>query len=234
MAHYELVQRCRPIGSYRLKETVAFLSLLRDATEVEAYELAKRTFEPDEEGLRLLFESLASKSPFPEAGVDVDLYGRMAVSQEYLRVEIHSGTRPGEAFIDHVNVDLGGNGRGVSETYFRRAIDTLRPFEAYVAELDDEHELDSYGSQQRIVDFNAPAIIRSLHFLDVTLAASVGGIERCLAAPASRVERVLGGVLIRLVNEPFDPRNPTHLGKQREVMEYLGLPAPSAVQESSS
>lgn len=233
MGHYQLVQRCRPSGTYRLEETQAFLALLRNATQVEAYVLANRIVGVDGEALRSLFESLAAKAPFPEAGIDLDLYGRVAASHDYLRVEIHSGTAPGEMFIDHVNVDFGANGRCLSEEYFRRAIEILRPFEAYIAELDNEHDLESYDSQQKIVGFNAPAIIRSLHYLDATLAASVGGIERCLSAPANKVDHWLGGVLIRLVDEPFDPRNPSHLEVQRGVMEYLGLPSISTLQRSS-
>jgi hypothetical protein len=154
--------------------------------------------------LEKLFRTAAQEAPFPGAGADVDLHGRIDDTENYIRCDFHTGTRPGELFIDHYNVDFGESGLRIDARSFRRGIELIRPFEAFLAELNNEDELDAYTRQQEVGLFKAPAIIRCLHYFDDVLASRVGGVDRCLKAPAHEVERLLNGVLINLVGNAFN------------------------------
>lgn len=223
MARYELVQRCRPCGEYRPRETAALLELLAEACGITSFqtndggEVRVRAEEID-----ALLGAAARSAPFPGAGADLDLYGRVGGSSAFIRCSIHSGTASGESFVDYCNVDFGESGAAIDAGVFSRAVATIRPFEAFLAELDNEESLDAYARQEE-VGFGSPAIIRPLHYFDSELASRVGGIDRCLHAPAARVGRFLDGVLIELVGEAFDPANQTHLEVQRRVMQHLGM-----------
>jgi hypothetical protein len=164
-----------------------------------------------------------AKAPFPGAGADESVFGRQGSSDEYVRVDLHVGTSPGEPFIDQYNVDFGPGGRCITAGDFKETLRIIKPFEAFVAEVNNEVVLDSYTRQQQIGLFKAPAIIRSLHYFDERLASQVGGIAHCLRAPAHHVERFLDGVFIDLVGDVVNPNDPAHLNTQRRVMEYLGM-----------
>jgi hypothetical protein len=166
-----------------------------------------------------------AKASISGAGADIDIFGRLGEGDEYVACEIHTGTRPGEPFIDHYNVDFGSGGLLVGTDEFKAAVRAMRPFEAFLAELNNDDDLEAYDRQQQLGFFTAPAIIRGLHYFDRKLAAPIGGIEHCLKAPASRAEPFLDGVLIQLVDGPFDPMNTDHLRRQQDVMSYLGIGA---------
>lgn len=236
MARFELVQRCWPSGSFRSSAVAAFLSQLVKACGLSKFEVPSGgDFVPTSEEMEALFQAAARKAPFPEAGADLDVHGRIQGTNEYIRCGLHSGTKPGEPFIDHYNADFGESGLRINANDFRRAVEVMRPFEAFLAELNNEDALDAYTRQQQ-VGFKAPAIIRSLHYFDERLASQVGGIDHCLQAPAARIERFLDGVLIELVAEPFDPTNAVHLDTQQRVMKYLGfrVSAPQATSRMAT
>lgn len=224
MPRFELVQRCWPTGSFPSTEVAAFLSLLAESCGVSRFETSDaRAFAPTAEMLDTLFRSAGQEAPFPGAGADVDLHGRIGDSHEYIRCDFHTGTRPGGLFIDHYNVDFGESGLRIDARSFRRGIELMKPFEAFLAELNNEDELDAYTRQREVGLFKAPAIIRSLHYFDDRLALQVGGVDRCLLAPARKVDRFLNGVLIDLVGDAFNPTDATHVEAQRRVMEHLGM-----------
>lgn len=227
MARFELVQRCWPTGSFRSSEVATFLSLLAKSCGVSRFETSSAAgpFDPTSQALEALFRAAEQEAPFPGAGADVDLHGRIGGTDEYIRCDFHTGTKPGELFIDHYNVDFGGSGLRINAGEFRRAIEMIGPFEAFLAELNNEHDLDAYTRQRQVGLFKAPAIIRCLHYFDDRMASQVGGIDRCLRAPAHKVERFLNGVLVDLVGDAFDPTDAAHLETQRRVMEHLGMHA---------
>jgi hypothetical protein len=177
---------------------------------------------PTTEEIEALFRAAARRAPFPGAGADVDLHGRIRGTNSYIRCGLHSGTAPGQPFVDHYNADFGDSGLRLSREAFKRAVEVMRPFEAFLAELNNEEALDAYTRQQK-VGFKVPAIIRSLHYFDKDLASHLGGIDRCLQAPAARVERFLDGILIELVAEAFDPGSAAHVDAQRRAMTHLGM-----------
>jgi len=202
------------------------LSLIKASCGISGFELAGgRAFAATPEAIEAAVRSVLAKASVSGAGADIDIFGRLGNSDEYVACEIHTGTNPGEPFIDHYNVDFGAGGLLVGTDDFKAAVRAMRPFEAFLAELNNDDDLDAYGRQQQVGFFAAPAIIRGLHYFDRQLAAPIGGFEHCLRAPASRVEPFLDGVLIQLVDERFDPTNPEDLRRQQEVMKHLGMAA---------
>jgi hypothetical protein len=200
------------------------LSLIKTSCGISGFELAGgRPFAATPAAIEAALQSLLAKASVPGAGADIDVFGRVGDGDEYVACEIHTGTSPGEPFIDHYNIDFGAGGLVVSASDFKAAVRAMRPFEAFVAELNNDEALDAYGRQQGLASFGAPAIIRGLHYFDRQLASRVGGLEHCLRAPASRVEPFLDGVLIQLVDARFDPTDAEHLGRQQDVMKHLGM-----------
>ena len=227
MPHYALDQRCRPAGSLRAEGIAALLSLIKASCGVSGFELAGgQSFTGTPEAIAALLQSIMAKASVPGAGADVDIFGRLPNGGDYIACEIHTGTNPGEPFIDHYNIDFGAGGLLVDTSDFKKALLAMRPFEAFLAELNNDDDLDAYGRQQQ-VGYAAPAIIRGLHYFDRQLAAQIGGLAHCLRAPASKVEPFLEGLLIQLVDEPFDPAKSEHLERQQAVMKHLGMTASS-------
>jgi hypothetical protein len=226
MANYRLDQLCRPSGSLRVSELAVLLSLISRVCGVATFEVAgEGPIAITPEALEGALQAALTEAPFAGAGADLDVFGRLGSGDEYIRCEIHAGTASDEPFIDFYNVVLGERGPCIGVDEFKEAVQAIRPFEAFLAERNNEADLDAYNRQQQLGFFTAPAIIRALHYFDRELAASIGGIERCLKAPASRVEPFLDGVLIQLVEGPFDPTNADHLRRQQDVMSYLGIGA---------
>lgn len=206
------------------------LSLIKVSCGISAFELAgNRPFAATPEAIDAVLQTVLAKASVSGAGADIDIFGRLGHGDEYVACEIHTGTSPNEKFIDHYNVDFGASGLLVGISEFRAAVRAMHPFEAFLAELNNDDAMDAYGRQQQLGFFSAPAIIRGLHYFDRRLAAPIGGIEHCLKAPANRVEQFLDGVLIQLVDEPFDPWNPEHLRRQQEVMKHLGMAGSSVL-----
>jgi len=235
MPHYALDQRCRPTGDLRVEGIATLLALVKASCGISGFELAGgRAFAATPEAVEAVLRSVLAKASVSGAGADIDVFGRLGDSDEYVACEIHTGTNPGEPFIDHYNVDFGAGGLVVGTDDFRAAVRAMRPFEAFVAELNNDDDLDAYGRQQQVGFFAAPAIIRGLHYFDRQLAAPIGGLEHCLKAPASKVEPFLDGVLIQLVDGRFDPINPEHLRRQQEVMKHLGMAASPASANPAS
>jgi hypothetical protein len=230
MPHYALDQRCWPTGDLRVEGIATLLSLIRAPCGISAFELAGgRAFTATPEAIQGVLRPLLAKTSVPGAGADVDIFGRLGDSDDYVSFEIHTGTHAGEPFIDHYNIDFGADGLLVGIDDFKAAVRAMRPFEAFLAELNNDDDLDGYGRQQQVGFFAAPAIIRGLHYFDRQLAAPIGGLEHCLKAPASRAEPFLDGVLIQLVDERFDPTNPAHRRQQQDVMKHLGMAASPAL-----
>jgi hypothetical protein len=229
MGRFELVQRCWPTGSFRSAEVAQFLSSLARDCHLSRFEtLDNRDFKATADSLELLFQAALDEAPFPAAGADVDLHGAIGETDDYVRCDFHTGTKPGQAFIDHYNVDFGESGIHITADQFRKAVQIVKPFEAFLAELNNEDSLDAYTRQQELNAFDVPAIIRSVHYFDHQMAARMGGVEHCLRAPGHRVERFLQGVLIELVDGPFEADNPAHLQAQQAVMQHLGFPIAGA------
>ena len=225
MARFELVQRCWPTGSFRSAQVAELLELLTKACGLSGFEtMDGEEFRPASGTLEQLFQAALKDAPFREGGADVDIHGRVDGTREYIRCDLHTGTKPGGPFIDHYNVDFGKSGLRVSLAEFKGAVQIMRPFEAFLAELNNEDALDAYTRQQQVKAFEAPAIIRSFHYLDAGMAANLGGVAHCLRAPANRVEEFLDGVLIELIDGSFDVDNPRHREVQSAVMQHLGLP----------
>jgi hypothetical protein len=162
---------------------------------------------------------------FPDIGVNVDFFSIPPGKRDNntVRFEIHTGTHPDKIFIDFYDIFIGEARKVPDLSYFEKSIQILRPFEAFLSEIENEDALDSYDRQQAIPKFDKPAIIRGFHYLDEAMARSIGGIDYCLKAPAWKVERFCEGVLIRLVPGLLDPENPKHLKIQRQAMKYFKL-----------
>jgi hypothetical protein len=174
--------------------------------------------------LHTIFQKKLSK-PFPDLGADVDLFSILPGKRDdnTVRFEIHTGTHADKNFIDTFDIAIGETEKVPDLSYFEKSIEILKPFEAFLAEFNNEDDLDSYDRQHAFPRFDKPAIIRGFHYMDEPLARSIGGINYCLKAPAWKVERFCEGVLIRLVPGLFDPNNPEHLKIQRQAMKYFKL-----------
>jgi hypothetical protein len=108
-------------------------------------------------------------------------------------------------------------------SFFRKSIELIRPFEAFIAIEDNERSLNAYEKQRRFLNFERPPILRWFHYVDSNLADSIGGVDRCLAAPVFKAEQLCDGVLLQVTSEWFDNSNPEHRAVQLEAMRYLGL-----------
>ena len=110
-------------------------------------------------------------------------------------------------------------------SYFRRAIELIRPFEAMILDLDNDESLRSMGVVVSRISPPGSRVtsLRWFHYLDRTLSEKIGGISHCLMAPVYRVEPFCDGVLIQLTDEPFDAQNPEHFLVQRRAMQFLGI-----------
>jgi hypothetical protein len=203
------------------------LSLIKTACGVSGFELAGgRSFAATPKAIEAALQAVLAKASVPGTGADIDVFGRVGDGDVYVACEVHTGTSPGEPFIDHYNIDFGAGGLTVGIDELRAAVRAMRPFEAFITELSNDDDLDAYGRQQQLASFSAPAIIRGVHYFDRQLARQVGGLDHCLRAPAYLAEPFLDGVLIQLVDVPFDPTSPEHLTRQQDVMKHLGIDTP--------
>lgn len=225
MNSYSFEQYCRPSGDFRVAETLAFLSIMKNAFRFPTlFDRNGRPVELDATVLRAVFQGQINKRS-PGIGSDVDFFSipPRKRDENTVRFEIHTGTDPEQIFIDHYNISMGEWRKVPDFNYFEKSIGIFMPFEAYLSEFKNESLLNAYDRQQTIPNFDRPAIIRGFHYLDEGMARSIGGITYCLKAPAWHVDRFCEGVLIQLVPGLFDSSNPEHLEVQEEVMDYFHM-----------
>ena len=226
MSRYQLVQRCRPLGNCRVPQVLRFLQQVQSMIGISKFvfpESAVETESISARALQQLLDQARQKAPAPTLGVDLDIHGAVNDTGNFIRFELHCGTHPDEIFVDTFNLDFGPNGPTPTAALVRSGVDALSPFEAFVAELNNEHTMRAYARQNAIHGFSRPAIIRWFHYLDATLVDSVGGVLRCMGAPVAAAHEIQGGVLIQLTFDLFDPENQEHLAIQQNTMRYLGL-----------
>lgn len=223
MASYSFDQRCRPRGDFRISELVEFLELVKEAFRCWAlYDGRSKPVELTEANLQKIFEKTAARQ---NVGADKDFFTIPPVKRDddTVRIEIHTGTQVSKPFIDFYNISM--DKRTLPNlNYFEQSIEIFKPFEAFLAEGENEYTLDTFNRQQADPGFVKPVTIRGFHYLNKDMADSIGGIKYCLNAPASLVEEFCEGVLIWLVPSLFDSGNPEHLKVQEEVMAYFGMP----------
>jgi len=227
MNHYKLIQRCRPEGTHRIPELLEFLDDCKELLGISVFGSSEGTLVVDRfsvDDLTSILRASEKRAIAPSAGVDFDIHGSLRDADHVIRFEVHCGTRPGEVFVDFVNLDFGRDGPIPPKELLTRGVRILLPFEAYVAELNNEHLMDAYSRQRKIIGFSRPAVIRWLHYLDRELVASVGGLSHCVGAPVACVNETGEGVLIELTSDPFDSGNPGHLSRQRSAMDYFEIP----------
>lgn len=224
MSSYSFHQYCRPSGDLRVNEIVDFFSIMREGLKFsDFFDKNDKPLEISTGTLRNIFEKKLAKERFPNIGVVFHFFSIQPSKRDdnTIRFEIHTGTHPDEVFVDSYDIDIGGSNLLPDLEYFKKSIKIFKPFEAYLSEFRNESELNAYDRQQDIPKSDRPAIIRGFHYLDKDLSSSVGGIERCLKAPAWKIERFCEGVLIQLTEGIFDSENPDHIKIQKEVMKYL-------------
>jgi hypothetical protein len=225
MASYSFDQRCRPTGDFRIPEIIEFLDLAREALRCSTlyHESGKPLVIAEAELVRIFEKAAASLLPGLGAVEHFFTIPPDKRDPNTIRIEIHTGTSPDEKFIDFYNISM-DDGRKVPDfEFFEKSIPIFKPFEAFLAEGDNEYELNAYNRQRAYPGFIRPAIIRGFHYLDKKMARSIGGIKHCLKAPAWHVEKFCEGVLIELVPGLFDSDNPEHLKVQRDVMDYFDM-----------
>lgn len=226
MNSYYFCQNCRPRGDFRIGEILEYLDLMKGAFRCPViYDKNSRALELTSENLKRIFKKKIDKL-FPGIGVNVDFFSIPPSNRndDTVRFEIHTGTHPDEIFIDTYDISIGEARKVPDLTYFEKSVEIFEPFEAYMAEFENESVLDAYNRQQEIENFDRPAIIRGFHYMDQTLIRSLGGMKHCLKTPAWHVGRFFKGVLIELIPGLFDSGNPEHLKIQQEAMEHFQIP----------
>jgi hypothetical protein len=157
-------------------------------------------------------------------GVNLDLFAGSGSENNVCRYDLCIGTKPGEIFIDFMGIQFGRNVLPFNDIEtFRMLLSIGDPFEAFLAENNNDYNLNAKLRQNRILGFSLPALIRGVHFLGRDLVNNLGGMEKCLELPAHTVECFRGGVIIRLTPGLFDPTDPSHLRIQKEAMKYFGM-----------
>lgn len=225
MSGYIFRQRCRPRGDFRINEILRFLHIVHAAFKFPAvYDGKGKPVELTVQALERIVKREVHKI-FPSIGATFDLFTipPKKWDKNTVRIEIHTGTQPGEVFVDAYDIDLSERRKVPAFEYLKTSIGIFKPFEAFLAEDANETRLDAYNRQQIIHKFDKPAIIRGFHYLDEFMIRSIGGINYCLKASVWRVERFCEGVLIQLIPGLFDSENPEHLRIQQEAMKYFRL-----------
>jgi hypothetical protein len=225
MRGYNFDQLCRPSGDFRVPEIVNFLYLVLEAFQISVlYGSDNKAENISEENLEKEFEKEAKKL-LPGVGVNMHFFSIPPRKRDLdtIFVQIHSGSEPDGPLIDSFSVSVNEKKLLPNFDYFEKFIKIFKPFEAFLADRDNEFQLDSYNRQRAIPQFSKPAIIRGLHYLDKNMARSIGGINYCLKAPAWHVDRFCEGVLIDLVPGVFDSSNPEDLEAQQDVMAYFDM-----------
>jgi hypothetical protein len=225
MGAYIFRQRCRPQGDLRIPQVMEFLDLVKEAFRCSAlYDRKNMTVNLTETELWKVFKRGTNRL-FPTVGATMYFYTIPPRNRDdnTVAIEIHTGTQTEEIFIDTYNISMGDKSKLPDFHYLERSIEIFKPFEAFLAEKENEAGLDAFNRQQADPRFSRPAIIRGFHYLDEGMARSIGGIDYCLNAPAWRVRRFCEGVLIEVVPGPFDSRNPDHVQIQKHVMAYFDM-----------
>ncbi len=225
MSSYIFRQLCRPQGGFRIPEVLEFLDLVQEAFRCpDLYDSSNRPLDLSEAGLQRIFEKKAAKAGRGN-GIEKTFFTIPPKKRDHdtVRIEISTGFPPDGIIIDTYNIDM-CDGKLVPDfDYFEKSVKIFKPFEAYLAEGDNEIAIDAYDREQAVPKFDRPVVIRGFHYLDEGMARAIGGIKHCLKAPAWHVEKFCEGVLIELVPGLFDNDNPEHLRVQEEVMDYFHL-----------
>jgi hypothetical protein len=225
MSGYNFDQLCRPKGDFRVPEISDFLYLVREAFDLPVlYDSKSKRVDLSEESLEKKCREEAKKLL---RGLGAYLYfctiPPRKMDPNTVTIEIHTGTDAEENSIDSYNILIGAKKRIPDFEYFEKSIRIFKPFEAFLADHENEFQLKARDRQRAIGGFTKPAIIRGLHYLDEDMAKSIGGVNYCLKAPAWQVNRFCEGVLIDLVPGVFDSTNPEHLEAQENVMAYFDM-----------
>lgn len=224
MNSYRYVQRYRPIGDVRAATAALFVAEVLGFLGCGEVVGADGTPIPTTQGaLQKVIHERRSRTKFPECGIDVDLFTTSEDARSVSRFEFHLGTQEGEPFVDFMALQIGQGVSVVDASLMKRLLALEESIEAFLAENNNEFALEAKKRQNRFPDFSRPALIRGLHFLGSTQVANLGGISRCVAVPAFRVEALGGGVLVQLVEGTFDPGIERHRRAQQVVMESLGI-----------
>jgi hypothetical protein len=225
MSSYSFHQRCRPSGDFRIPQISEFLYLVRETLQLSVlYDSNSKPADFSEAGLEEKYEKESEKL-LPGLGALWHFYtiSPRKMDHNTIAVDIHTGTAPEEDSIDYLSISLGDKRTLPDFEFFEESIKIFNPFEAFLADDENEFQLGARDRQREIGGFTKPAIIRGLHYLDRDLAKSIGGTNYCLKAPAWQVDRFCEGVLIDLVPGIFDSSNPEHLEAQEKVMAYFDM-----------
>lgn len=223
---YRYVQRYRPSTANRVPGLVSFiretLVLLGDPP---LFDDEDNQIECTESTISELVQKAKQTMP-AGLGASIDLFAGTASTENISRYELGVGTTPGKILIDFYGLQFSPTA-SIDPFWDSNAIKALLsievPFEAFLAENNNEWNLNAKQRQNKIPGFSRPALIRGVHYLGQEMVDNLGGLEKCLKSPAHTAEPFRGGVLLRLVQGVFDPANPSHLAVQSGVMDYFGM-----------
>lgn len=224
MNSFRFVQRFRPSVENRIPHLISFIKLtLPLIGEPPLFDSNDNEIECNEASILKLIT--AAKKEVPNgAPTNFDLFAGKGDPNNVHRYEFCIGTSPGKIFIDFFALQFGGiDSLKFGLDTLKLLIDVSMPFEAFLAENNNEFDLNSKGRQNRIQGFKKPAIIRGLHFLDSDMVRSLGGVSFCHKAPAYLIEDYGGGVIIQLVADNWDSQNLVHKSIQAQSNNYFGL-----------
>ena len=223
MSRFIIKHRFHPENDYRVLELAKFLEFSQRLFDCRAF------FDDGDNPINLeqkhLEAFLKSQSDLGKAGITFDLFSLPPSERNDQTevVEVHTRTAANSQFIDSLTLKISSSFSEDHLYSLEELVSIIRPFEAFVAEWQNERDLDSHGRQRTIQNFSRPSILRGWHFLDERLVTALGGIDKCLNTPAYNVRRMNNGVLIILCKGIFSSDNTEHLAIQRRAMEYLDL-----------
>lgn len=222
MRKYQFTLQCFSRGTIRVADTVKFVRLTQDAfgrsgwtdSDGHVVELAEGPMERAIRG--------------GDASTKIARFGATWVAKSTgsaIPIVVTVTTGGDQWALNDFTVNFSRTQELPEISYFRHAIELVRPFEAMVLDLDNDDHLRTAGvvTPRMAPHGSRVASLRWLHYLDRGLAEKVGGLPRCLATPAYRVEPFCDGVLIQLTPEPFDAQNQDHCAAQRRAMQFLGI-----------
>ena len=222
MRKYQFTMKCLARGEIRAADVIAFVNLMQEAFN--------RTEWVDTEGRPVELEKLAMERALrgdtPDQEIErfgVTWVAKSTGDSPSILLSVATG---GQKFAPNwFTADFSLTQELPDLSYFRKAIELIRPFEAVILDLDNDESLRSMGV---VVSRMAPPAsrvtsLRWFHYLDRNLTDKVGGISCCLTTPAYRVEPFCDGVLIQLTDEPFNAQNPEHCLVQCRAMQFLGI-----------
>ena len=218
MSRFQFTQRCRSNGELRIGDAISFMTLMQEAFQVSSWiDSEDRTVDLVHDSIESALRSKVSDSDFKRFGVTWVVKSNGNEAPIVLKMAMGGDEWSPNFF----TTDFSRTSVLPDLQFFKRAIQSIRPFESFILDENNERELRRELSTKPRSE--VPLILRWFHYMDSSLVDLVGGVQRCVETPAFKVDPFCDGVLFQLTEAAFEADNPQHKRLQLAAMRHLGL-----------